>query len=131
MATGNPPDADFELDPITNLPKDYAKEERQTPDTDPDAIAASQKREMELADQLAQVEGHSPVTHVPVTRYQLQRGGNGLFTVMRRVDEDCADYEPDSPLEEYYENVCVCSSPFVALHIAQALETLHPKGDII
>ncbi len=102
------------------------------------AIIASEAREEELSEQLARIEKErehrttadtdSPIPYK--TRYHIHRGGQGLFTVMRTVNEGCDDYEDDGPLEYYTDNVCVCSSPFTALHIAKALETLHPDGNI-
>jgi len=63
-------------------------------------------------------------------RYAIQTGAAGTWTVIRRVDKDCPDYE-DGPIEEFYSSVCICAGPGTAVKIAEALEQLHPNGDII
>ncbi len=63
-------------------------------------------------------------------RYAIQTGAAGTWTVIRRVDKDCPDYE-DGPVEEFYSSVCICASPSTAVKIAEALEEKHPNGDII
>ncbi len=63
-------------------------------------------------------------------RYAIQTGAAGTWTVIRRVDKACPDYE-DGPVEEFYSSVCICAGPSTAVKIAEALEQLHPSGDII
>lgn len=116
----------------------------QTEKDQADAIAISEKREQELRHQLAEVEQArdermTPDTdkgYTPITRYHIHRGGQGLFTVMRTVTPDCDDWEVTGSEGKpgpsvYFDNVCVCSSPFTALYVARALEANHPDGNIV
>lgn len=65
----------------------------------------------------------------PMTRYQLQRGASGTFTVQRRVTEGVDDWE-DHGIPEYWDTMAICTSPYAALNIAKALQELHPDGNI-
>lgn len=64
-------------------------------------------------------------------RYAIQTGAAGTWTVIRRVDKDCPDYEERPYLEEFYSSVCICAGPGTAVKIAEALEKDYPNGDIL
>lgn len=86
---------------------EQAKEERMTPDTETRVI--------------------------PKPRYHLHAGANGMHTVMRRVDCACSDFSegmPEGLVDEYYDNVCICASAYVALAVATALQDKYPDGNI-
>ncbi len=63
-------------------------------------------------------------------RYAIQSGAGGTWNIIRRVNKDCPDYQ-EGPFEEFYSSVCICASPITAVRIAEALEKLHPTGDIV
>ena len=107
------------IDPSTGLPyvaddAERARMHRMTPDT--------------------------PTAEVPapviLTRYHIHKGGQGIFSVQRTVDPSCDDWvhegsEGKPGPNQYSENVCLCSSPFTALYVAQALEEKYPDGNIV
>lgn len=91
----------------------------------------AEKREYDAeTDILRQREHRMTPDTVKQERYAIQTGAAGTWTVIRRVDKDCPDYE-DGPIEEFYSSVCICASPSTAVKIAEAIEQLFPNGDIV
>lgn len=63
-------------------------------------------------------------------RYHIHVNSQGVYSVMRRVDKDCDDFDSAGPMEEYYDNVCLCANPFIAINVQRAMEEMFPDGSI-
>lgn len=113
-------DSEYAVDPSTGLPYDASTNDAATAR---EAIADGIETGPEI-----DCDTGFPVSAIP-QRYQLQRGAAGTFSVQRKVNEGVEDWE-DHGIPEYWDTICICSSPYAALHIAKALQELHPDGNI-